>query len=183
MTCCSAGLGLNPELVYALLHRAEVFESIRLHDRFADVLQPIQVGVSSCAGFRCAVSNGVTCCSLSLLVQVVTDTFSQHIEDARAADPAWEESVAAVMRVIIAGLKRWKSLDNLPGANSFTYEEESEQPQAFFVPYCWTLIISGTTIPFNLPFIALFSAVPDIDERVPDSEHTVLEVRKAQHNV
>eukprot|EP00891_Asterochloris_glomerata_P002918 jgi/Astpho2/2918/fgenesh1_pg.00050_%23_160_t len=93
----TAGLGSNPELVYALLHRAEVFESIQLHDRFADVLQPIQV---------------------------VTDMFSQYIEDARAADPAWEESVAAVMTVIKAGLKRWKPLDNLPGANSFTYEEE-----------------------------------------------------------
>lgn len=180
MSCCSAGLGSNPELVYALLHRAEVFESIQLHDRFADVLQPIQVGVFSCAGFRCTVSNVVTRCSLSLLVQVVTDTFSQYIEDARAADPAWEESVAAVMTVIKAGLKRWKPLDNLPGANSFTYEEESEQPQAFFVPYCWTLVISGTTIPFNLPFIALFSAVPDIDERISDTDHAVLE---AQHHV
>ena len=125
----------------------------------------------------------MTSCSSSLLVQVVTDTFSQHIEVARAADPAWEESVAAVMSVIKAGLKRWKPLDNIPGANSFTYEEESEQPQAFFVPYCWTLVISGTTIPFNLPIIALFSAVPDTDERLSDSEHTVLEVGDAQHHV
>ena len=156
MTCCPAGLGSNPELVYALLHRAEVFESIRLHDRFADVLQPIQVGILCCPGFGCTLSNVVTCCSLHLLVQVVTDTFSQHIEDARAADPAWEESVAAVMSVIKAGLKRWKPLDNLPGANSFTYEEESEQPQAFFIPYCWTLVISGTTIPFNLPSLRCF---------------------------
>ena len=46
-SCCCAGLGSNPELVYALLHRAEVFESIRLHDRFADVLQPIQVGIQA----------------------------------------------------------------------------------------------------------------------------------------
>ena len=61
MTCCSAGLGSNPELVYALLHRAEVFESIRLHDCFADVLQPIQVGASRCTGSRCALSNVVTC--------------------------------------------------------------------------------------------------------------------------
>ena len=113
---------------------------------------------------------------------MVTDTFSQHIEDARAADPAWEESVAAVMSVIRAGLKRWKPLDNIPGANSFTYEEESEQPQAFFVPYCWTLVISGTTIPFNLPFIALFPAVPDVDERLSASERTVLEAGDAQHN-
>ena len=128
-------------------------------------------------------SDRVTRCSWGLLVQVVTHTFSQHIEDARAADPAWEESVAAVMSVIKAGLKRWKPLDNIPGANSFTYEEESEQPQAFFVPYCWTLVISGTTIPFNLPFIALFSAVPDIDERLSDSERTVLELGDAQHDI
>lgn len=38
-----AGLKRNPEMVYALLHRQEVFEPFRMHVRFADILDNIQV--------------------------------------------------------------------------------------------------------------------------------------------
>ena len=40
-----AGLKRNPEMVYALLHRQEVFEPFRMHVRFADILDNIQVSV------------------------------------------------------------------------------------------------------------------------------------------
>lgn len=39
------GLRHNPEMVYALLHRQDVFEPFRMHARFADILDNIQVGV------------------------------------------------------------------------------------------------------------------------------------------
>lgn len=38
-----AGLKRNPEMVYALLHRQEVFQPFRMHVRFSDILDNIQV--------------------------------------------------------------------------------------------------------------------------------------------
>lgn len=40
----------------------------------------------------------------------------------------------------------------------FTYEEEGT-PEDFFVPYVWSLIVSSSTIPWNLHAIALFQPV------------------------
>ena len=40
----------------------------------------------------------------------------------------------------------------------FTYEEE-ESPEEFFVPYIWSIVVSNTTIPWNLHAIALFQPV------------------------
>lgn len=40
----------------------------------------------------------------------------------------------------------------------FSYEEEGA-PQDFFVPYVWSLVVSSTTIPWNLQAIALFQPV------------------------
>ena len=40
----------------------------------------------------------------------------------------------------------------------FTYEEE-QSPEEFFVPYVWSLVVSSTTIPWNLHAIALFQPV------------------------
>ncbi len=42
---CLAGLRHNPEMVYALLHRQDVFEPFKLHARFADILDNIQVSL------------------------------------------------------------------------------------------------------------------------------------------
>ena len=40
----------------------------------------------------------------------------------------------------------------------FSYEEEGA-PEHFFVPYIWSLVVSSTTIPWNLHAIALFQPV------------------------
>ena len=40
----------------------------------------------------------------------------------------------------------------------FTYEEEGS-PEDFFVPYIWSLVVSRTTIPWNVHAIALFQPV------------------------
>ena len=46
------GLRHNPEMVYALLHRQDVFEPFRMHARFADILDNIQVGILSFASWQ-----------------------------------------------------------------------------------------------------------------------------------
>lgn len=40
----SLNLGRNPELVYALLHRQEVFEQLRPQPGFAELVENLQVG-------------------------------------------------------------------------------------------------------------------------------------------
>lgn len=39
----SLNLGRNPELVYALLHKQEVFEQLRPHAGFAELVENLQV--------------------------------------------------------------------------------------------------------------------------------------------
>lgn len=41
----SLNLGRNPELVYALLHKQEVFEQLRPHAGFAELVENLQVGM------------------------------------------------------------------------------------------------------------------------------------------
>lgn len=61
-------------------------------------------------------------------------------------------------------LSSWQS-DRLskPEELRFTYEEEGT-PEDFFVPYVWSLIVSSTTIPWNLHAIALFQPVASAND-------------------
>ena len=48
----ASGLRHNPEMVYALLHRQDVFEPFRMHARFADILDNIQVSIVGSASWQ-----------------------------------------------------------------------------------------------------------------------------------
>ncbi len=63
----------------------------------------------------------------------------------------------------------------------FSYEEEGA-PQDFFVPYVWSLVVSSTTIPWNLHAIALFQPVSSSNEDVHVASQQLQQLTVEQTN-
>eukprot|EP00884_Botryococcus_braunii_P022736 jgi/Botrbrau1/9146/Bobra.160_3s0019.1 len=129
-------LSENPELVYALLHRQEVFAPFRLLPRFSELVNNIEL---------------------------VLNFFNQRVDAARESRGGnW--SVERVLDCIKANVTHWRpqQLKQFPELR-FTYEEEAS-PEDFFVPYVWTLVVTHCGLPWNPQHIALFSPGPvDLD--------------------
>ncbi|CAI5505919.1 unnamed protein product [Closterium sp. Naga37s-1] len=116
----------NPEVVYALLHRQELFVPFRNHPRFCELLQNIFT---------------------------VIDFFNVRMDD-HDVDGDW--SVERVLDVVIANARTWRGEGmQMFTELKFTYEEEMH-PEEFFVPYVWTLVVAHSGIPWNPDCIAMF---------------------------
>lgn len=118
----------NPEVVYAIMHRQEVFQPFRSHPRFNELLDNIFM---------------------------VLDFFNSRM-DAQKMDGEW--SVEKVLQVIIVNCRSWrvdglKMFTQL----RFTYEQES-RPEEFFIPYVWQLVLSRSGLNFSPSRIHLFPA-------------------------
>ncbi|XP_071717720.1 uncharacterized protein [Rutidosis leptorrhynchoides] len=102
----------NPEVIYAIMHRQEVFQPFRSHPRFNELLENI----------------------FSVL-----DFFNSRM-DAQKLDGQW--SVEKVLQVIITNCRFWRGEGmKMFTQLRFTYEQESH-PEEFFIPYVWQLVIS-----------------------------------------
>ncbi|CAA7394781.1 unnamed protein product [Spirodela intermedia] len=102
----------NPEVVYAIMHRQEVFQPFRDHSRFSELLENIYT---------------------------VLDFFNSRMDTQRVDD---EWSVDKVLEIIIINCRSWhgdgmKMFNQL----KFTYEQESHHEE-FFIPYVWQLVLS-----------------------------------------
>ncbi|KAL5222506.1 hypothetical protein ABZP36_027219 [Zizania latifolia] len=102
----------NPEVVYAVLHRQEVFQPFKNHPRFNELLENIYT---------------------------VLDFFNSRM-DMQQLDGEW--SVDKVLEVINKNCRSWhgegmKMFTQL----RFTYEQEGH-PEEFFIPYAWRLVLS-----------------------------------------
>ncbi|KAJ8464683.1 hypothetical protein OPV22_027235 [Ensete ventricosum] len=102
----------NPEVVYAILHRQELFQPFKNHPRFNELLENIYT---------------------------VLDFFNSRM-DMQHMDGEW--SVDKVLQVIIINSRSWhgdgmKMFTQL----KFTYEQESH-PEEFFIPYVWRLVLA-----------------------------------------
>ncbi|KAK3040536.1 hypothetical protein RJ639_028982 [Escallonia herrerae] len=116
----------NPEVVYAIMHRQEVFQPFRNHPRFNELLENI---------FN------------------VLDFFNSRI-DAQKVDGEW--SVEKVLEVIIITCRFWRGEGmKMFNQLRFTYEQESH-PEEFFIPYVWQLVVSRSGFSFNPSSINLF---------------------------
>ncbi|EIE20753.1 hypothetical protein COCSUDRAFT_48393 [Coccomyxa subellipsoidea C-169] len=119
----------NPELVYALLHRQEVFMPFKEDTVFAELVENVVVAIKY---------------------------FNDKVESARQAG-GWDWSVEKVLEVVKGSMRGWRAdkLRRFPELH-FTYEEEAS-PEDFFVPYVWTQVCNTSGIPWNTQAIALFS--------------------------
>ncbi|CAO2166574.1 unnamed protein product [Urochloa humidicola] len=102
----------NPEVVYAVLHRQEVFEPFKNHPRFNELLENIYT---------------------------VLDFFNSRM-DMQQVDGEW--SVDKVLEVINKNCRSWRGEGmKMFTQLRFTYEQES-YPEEFFIPYAWRLVLS-----------------------------------------
>ncbi|KAH7522247.1 hypothetical protein FEM48_Zijuj07G0118200 [Ziziphus jujuba var. spinosa] len=116
----------NPEVVYAIMHRQEVFQPFKNHPRFNELLENIYN---------------------------VLDFFNSRM-DAQRMDGEW--SVEKVLQVIIVNCRSWRGEGmKMFTQLRFTYEQESH-PEEFFIPYVWQLVLSRCAFSFNSGAINLF---------------------------
>ncbi|XP_020203052.1 dymeclin isoform X2 [Cajanus cajan] len=118
----------NPEVVYAIMHKQEVFQPFKNHPQFNEHVENIYT---------------------------VLDFFNSRM-DAQRMDGDW--SVNEVFQVIIVNCRSWrvdgmKIFTQL----HFTYEQESH-PEEFFIPYVWQLVLSRCGFKFDAGAIKLFPA-------------------------
>ncbi|XP_022956230.1 dymeclin-like [Cucurbita moschata] len=146
----SYALPRNPEFIYAIMHRQEVFQPFKNHPRFNELLENIYT---------------------------VLDFFNSRI-DAQRMDGDW--SVEKVLQVIINNCRSWRGEGlKMFTQLRFTYEQESH-PEEFFIPYVWQLVLSTCGFNFNAGVINLFPAnLPSekevdedttVDDKQPDGE-------------
>ncbi|XP_028776424.1 dymeclin-like isoform X2 [Neltuma alba] len=122
----SYALPRNPEVVYAIMHRQEVFQPFKNHPRFNELLDNIYT---------------------------VLDFFNSRM-DAQRGDGDW--SVNEVLQVIIVNCRSWRGEGmKMFTQLRFTYEQESH-PEEFFMPYVWQLVLSRCGFTFNAAAINLF---------------------------
>lgn len=119
----------NPEVVYAIMHRQEVFHPFRSHPRFTELLENIFI---------------------------VLDFFNSRM-DAQEVDGEW--SVEKVFRVITNNCRAWRGEGmKMFNQLRFTYEQESH-PEEFFIPYVWQLSVSNCGFAFDSTKINLFPVI------------------------
>ncbi|XP_021899520.1 dymeclin [Carica papaya] len=116
----------NPEVVYAIMHRQEVFQPFKNHPRFNELLDNIYT---------------------------VLDFFNSRM-DAQRSDGEW--SVEKVLQFIINNCRSWRGEGmKMFTQLHFSYEQESH-PEEFFIPYVWQLVLSHCGFSFNPHAINLF---------------------------
>ncbi|KAL9237650.1 hypothetical protein vseg_012172 [Gypsophila vaccaria] len=137
----SYALPRNPELVYAVMHRQEVFQPYRNHSRFNELLENIFT---------------------------VLDFFDSRM-DPQEVDGQW--SVEKALQVIINNCRLWRGDGmKMFTQLRFTYEQESH-PEEFFIPYVWQLVVSHSKFAFDPSKVKLFLAdLPPESKNIQEKE-------------
>ncbi|KAF2284310.1 hypothetical protein GH714_020385 [Hevea brasiliensis] len=116
----------NPEVVYAIMHRQEVFHPFKNHPRFNELIENIYM---------------------------VLDFFNSRM-DAHTKDGEW--SVEKVLQLVIINCRSWRGEGmKMFTQLHFSYEQESH-PEEFFTPYIWRLALTHCGFSFNPGTINLF---------------------------
>ncbi|KAJ0966427.1 hypothetical protein J5N97_027565 [Dioscorea zingiberensis] len=101
----------NPEVVYAIMHRQELFQPLKNHPRFNELIENIYT---------------------------VLDFFNSRM-DMQQMEGEW--SVDKVLQVIIINCRSWRGEGmKMFNQLRFTYEQENH-PEEFFTPYVWRLVV------------------------------------------
>eukprot|EP01018_Ginkgo_biloba_P004035 Gb_15046 [translate_table: standard] len=133
----------NPEVVYAIMHRQELFRPFRDHPRFYELVENIYT---------------------------VLDFFNSRM-DAQHTDGEW--SVEKVLQVIVANCRSWRGEGmKMFTQLRFTYEQELH-PEEFFIPYVWQLVVSQSGLNFDPDTIHLYQAKPIAEDDAEDKKYNV----------
>ncbi|KAH9298090.1 hypothetical protein KI387_029772 [Taxus chinensis] len=140
----------NPEVVYAILHRQELFKPFRDHPRFYELVGNIYT---------------------------VLDFFNSRM-DAQHIDEEW--SVEKVLQIIIANCRSWRGEGmKMFTQLRFTYEQELH-PEEFFIPYVWQLAVSQSGLDFDHNSIHLYQTRPSaLAEDAPADKASVIPLSPA----
>ncbi|CAK9160662.1 unnamed protein product [Ilex paraguariensis] len=124
----------NPEVVYAIMHRQDVFQPFKNHPRFVELLENI---------FN------------------VLHFFNSRM-DAHNTDGEW--SAEKVLQIININCRSWRGEGmKIVTQLHFTYEQESH-PEEFFIPYVWQLVVTRCGLSFYPKSINLFQIDPTIED-------------------
>ncbi|WZZ11644.1 hypothetical protein YC2023_097565 [Brassica napus] len=130
----------NPEIVYAIMHRQEVFQPFKNHPRFHELVENIYT---------------------------VLDFFNSRM-DTQRSDREW--SVQKVLQFIIDNCRSWRGEGmKMFTQLHFSYEQESH-PEEFFIPYVWQLALSRCGFSFNPDAINLFPVPHQVEEQIEDGK-------------
>ncbi|CAN7038872.1 unnamed protein product [Brassica oleracea var. botrytis] len=125
----------NPEIVYAVMHRQEVFQPFKNHPRFHELVENIYT---------------------------VLDFFNSRM-DSQRSDREW--SVQKVLEFIIDSCRFWRGEGmKMFTQLHFSYEQESH-PEEFFIPYVWQLAFSRCGFNFNPDAINLFPLPHQVEKQ------------------
>ncbi|KAF8072811.1 dym [Scenedesmus sp. PABB004] len=136
-------LGRNPELVYALLHKQDVFAALRGQAGIAELVDNLEAVIAYFNARLDAVSAG-----------------PGGGGGAAAPEGQADWSVARVLELVQGFAAGWRGdrLKALPELR-FVYEEEAA-PEEFFSPYTWSLAVAATSgglVAWNLGAAALLT--------------------------
>ncbi|KAJ3696118.1 hypothetical protein LUZ60_001495 [Juncus effusus] len=133
----------NPEVVYAVMHRQEVFLPFKNHPRFNELLENIYT---------------------------VLDFFNSRMDMQQSDGEEW--SVDKVLQVIVITCRSWRGEGmKMFTQLRFTYEQESH-PEEFFIPYVWRLVLAHG-YSFNPGAINLFPVEIQVNENKLTEEQNV----------
>ncbi|CAH8390496.1 unnamed protein product [Eruca vesicaria subsp. sativa] len=128
----------NPEIVYAVMHRQEVFQPFKNHPRFHELVENIYT---------------------------VLDFFNSRM-DSQRSDREW--SVQKVLQFIINNCRSWRGEGmKMFTQLHFSYEQESH-PEEFFIPYVWQLAFSRCGFSFNPDAINLFPVPQQVEKETEE---------------
>ncbi|XP_031097954.1 dymeclin [Ipomoea triloba] len=135
----------NPEVVYAILHRQEVFHPFKSHPRFNELLDNLFT---------------------------VLDFFNSRMD---AQNIVGEWSVEKVLQIIIVNCRSWRGEGmKMFTQMRFTYEQESH-PEEFFIPYVWQLVLSRSGLDFSPSSINLFPVDLPVEDGFAGSDASKLQ--------
>ncbi|CAA7015354.1 unnamed protein product [Microthlaspi erraticum] len=138
----------NPEIVYAVMHRQEVFQPFKNHPRFHELVENIYT---------------------------VLDFFNSRMDSERS-DREW--SVQKVLQFIINNCRSWRGEGmKMFTQLHFSYEQESH-PEEFFIPYVWQLAFSRSGFSFNPDAINLFPAPHQVEKQTEDGRGEEVDVKE-----
>ncbi|KAI6058145.1 Dymeclin isoform X2 [Aix galericulata] len=146
-SCLTNSLHHNPNLVYALLYKRDLFEQFRTHPSFQDIMQNIDLVISF---FSSRLEQAGAELSVERVLEIIKQGAVALPKDRLRKDCYTLQCWRAATFGVKNDSCKFPEL-------KFKYVEE-EQPEEFFIPYVWSLVYnSAVALYWNPQDIQLFT--------------------------